>query len=80
MTQKTISLNEEAYKRLKDLKRKKESYSDLILRLCTSQEKTRKEDFILKFIGVFKEDAGNWEKFSHQILKNREEHLTSEEQ
>lgn len=34
MTQKTISLNEKAYKVLRKFKGNKESYSDLIIRLC----------------------------------------------
>lgn len=79
MTQKTISLNEKAYKTLKKVKEKNESYSDLILRLCASQEQSLKEDFLLKFIGVFKEDADYWEKISNQIVTDRERHLTSEE-
>ena len=79
MTQKTISLNGNAYKHLKKLKKKSESYSDLILRLCASQEQSFNEDFLLKFIGVFKNDSDYWENFDNKILKDREHHLTSEE-
>ncbi len=80
MGQKTISLNEKAYKKLKKLKKEGESYSDLVLRLCTSEEKTDEEDILLKFIGAFKGDALYWEKVEQQIQKNREAHLTSEEE
>lgn len=79
MTQKTISLNEKAYKKLKKLKRKGETYSDLILRLCNSQEISERDDILLKLIGAFKDNDEYWEKIEKQIQENRSTHLTSEE-
>jgi len=79
MTQKTISLNEKAYKKMKKLKKKGESYSDLVLRLCDAQEQSDEEDILLKLIGSFKEDADYWEKVETQIQRSRNAHLTSEE-
>lgn len=79
MTQKTISLNEKAYKKLKKYKKEKENYSDLIIRLCESQEQKEEEDFLLKYIGAFKDNAEYWEKFEEAIQKERNKHLTSEE-
>jgi len=78
MTQKTISLNEKAYKKLKKYKKVKESYSDLIVRLCESQEKKVEEDFLLKYIGTFKDNDEYWEKFEDVIQNERNKHLTSE--
>ena len=79
MTQKTISLNEKAYKKMKKLKKEGESYSDLVLRLCSSKEQSDEEDILLKLIGAFKEDSDYWEKVEKQILASRTSHLTEEE-
>lgn len=79
MTQKTISLNEKAYKILRNFKRNKESYSDLIIRLCEVQEREEKEDILLKYIGLFKDNSGYWEQVEKEIQKERNRHLTSEE-
>ncbi|HEY0087431.1 MAG TPA: antitoxin VapB family protein [Candidatus Lokiarchaeia archaeon] len=79
MTQKTISLNEKAYKILRKFKGNKESYSDLIIRLCEVQEKEDKEDILLKYIGLFKDNSDYWEQVEKEIQKERNLHLTSEE-
>ncbi|MFX1259285.1 MAG: antitoxin VapB family protein [Promethearchaeota archaeon] len=79
MTQKTISLNEKAYKRLRKFKRDKESYSDLIIRLCDTQENKEKGDILLKYMGLFKNNSDDWEKVEKEIQKERERYLTSEE-
>lgn len=80
MTQKTISLNEKAYKKLKNLKKRGETYSDLVLRLSASQEQSDEDDILLKLIGSFKGDADYWEKIEQQIQQSRDAHLTSEEE
>jgi len=79
MTQKTISLNEKAYKKLKKYKKERESYSDLIIRLCERIAKSEEEDILLKFAGSFKENADYWEEVEKDIQKERDRHLTSEE-
>ncbi len=79
MTQKTISLNEKAYKILRKFKRNKESYSELIIRLCEVQENEEKEDILLKYIGLFKDNSDYWEQVEKEIQNERNRHLTSEE-
>lgn len=77
MTQKTISLNEKSYKILKKLKKKKESYSDLIIRLCNLQDPSL-IDPLLEYSGIFSEDENLWEKIEETIKNHRNSHLTSE--
>lgn len=79
MTQKTISLNEKTYKRLRRFKKEGESYSDLIMRLCNTQENDEKEDILLKYIGLFKDNSEYWEEVEKEIQKERDNHLISEE-
>ena len=79
MTQKTISLNEKAYKKLRKFKKSKESFSDLIIRLCDTKEKEEKEDILLKYVGLFKDNSADWEKVEKEIQKERDRHLISEE-
>lgn len=38
MTEKTVSLNEKAYRWLTKFKKDEESYSDVVIRLCNTQE------------------------------------------
>lgn len=78
MTQKTISLNVKAYKILRKFKKNKESYSDLIIRLCKVKENEEKEDILLKYMGLFKDNSDYWEKVEKEIQKERNYHLTSE--
>jgi len=79
MTQKTISLNEKAYKKLKKFKKEKESYSDLIMRLCTTQEIEDKDDILLKYMGLFEDNSDYWKEVEKEIQKERDHHLTTEE-
>lgn len=79
MTQRTISLNENAYKKLKKKKRNNESYSDLIIRLVDEEDRKEKEDIFLKFAGVFEDDAEYWSSVEEKITKNRNSHLITEE-
>ena len=79
MYQKTISLNEKTYKKLRKIKGPTETYSDLILRLCDLQEKVDEEDILLKYAGAFKDNAAQWEDIAREIQHNRDGHLLSEE-
>jgi len=79
MTQKTISLNEKAYKRLRRFKKERESYSDLIMRLCNTQENDEKGDILLKYVGLFKDNSEYWEEVEKEIQEERNSHLSSEE-
>jgi len=64
MPSRTITISEEAYKRLKALKREGESFSDIILRLTSKTS-------LWNLAGILsKEEA---EKLEETIVKNREE-------
>ena len=78
MTQKTISLNENSYKKLKKLKKKNESYSELINRLCNLQNPIL-NDPLLEFSGIFSEDEELWEEIEIIIQNHRKSHLTNED-
>lgn len=73
---KTISLNEKSYKILKKLKKKNESYSELIIRLCNLQDPSL-NDPLLEHSGIFSEDDDLWEKIEETIRNHRNSHLTS---
>ena len=77
MTQKTISLNEKSYKMLKKLKKENESYSDLIVRLCSMQALFLK-DPLLEFSGIFSEDNELWEEIEQIIKSYRALHLMNQ--
>jgi predicted CopG family antitoxin len=77
MTQKTISLNEKAYKVLKKLKKENESYSELIIRLCSMQESSF-NDPLLEYAGIFGENEDLWDEIEKIIKQYRENHLTNE--
>ncbi len=66
MTQKTISLSEEAYAKLLKAKRKKESFSQLILRLVGSESPSD----ISIFAGIWKEEA-DWDAIEKKIYNRR---------
>lgn len=78
MTQKTISLNENSYKQLKKLKKKNESYSDLIIRLCNLRNPVL-NDPLLEFSGIFSEDEELWVEIEKIIQNHRKSHLTNED-
>ena len=78
MTQKTISLNENSYKQLKKLKKKNESYSNLIIRLCNLRNPIL-NDPLLEFSGIFSEDEELWEEIEKIIQNHRISHLTNED-
>jgi predicted CopG family antitoxin len=63
---KVISLSERAYGVLKKLKRRNESFSDLVLRMAGQQQRKS----ILEFAGTWK--GNDIEKVFSQIMKDRE--------
>jgi predicted CopG family antitoxin len=75
MTQKTISLTNEAYEKLAKLKKKKESFSQLILRLS---EKENPGD-IESFAGIWK-DNDEWDEIEKEIYVARLAPLEQPEQ
>ncbi|OLS13896.1 MAG: hypothetical protein RBG13Loki_2490 [Promethearchaeota archaeon CR_4] len=77
MKQKTISLTEEAYGKLQSMKGPKESFSELILRLCQQEGETTGEP-LDEFLGAL---AGSTEflgDVDQVIRKSREAHLIDE--
>ena len=70
MTQKTISLPEDTYNKLKAKKRKKETFPDLILRLLG--EKTHEDPKpIEKFFGAFEEESDEWGEIEKNLYDKR---------
>ena len=65
MSTKNISITEEAYRKLASLKRDKESFSDIILRV-TGKAKLR------NFFGILSKEAAD--KLELTIKKSRKEH------
>ena len=49
------------------------------MRLCNTQENDEKEDILLKYIGLFKDNSEYWEEVEKEIQKERDNHLISEE-
>ena len=69
MTQKTVSLSEEAYEKLKRVKKDGESFSQVILRLIDRKTNLN----ILDFAGAFEESSEEWETIEKEIYKRRKE-------
>lgn len=63
---KVISLSNEAYERLKALKRDG-SFSDVVIELIDKKKKRN----IMDFFGIWKEDSDEWEKIKNRIYKDR---------
>jgi len=68
MTQKTIDISEEVYKKITELKLKNESISNFILRLINEKKTTNS---IEEFAGAFEEDSEEWEKIEKILYENR---------
>jgi predicted CopG family antitoxin len=68
MTEKTISLPEDVYEKLKAEKRGNESFAQLILRLL-KQEKNKTS--IEQLAGIFEEDSSEWEEIEKKIYNDR---------
>ena len=69
MTQKTVSLSEEAYEKLRHVKKEGESFSQVILRLIEREVNVN----ILDFAGAFAEGSEEWETIEKEIYKRRKE-------
>lgn len=69
MTQKTVSLSEEAYEKLRRVKKEGESFSQVILRLIDREANLH----ILDFAGAFEESSEEWETIEKEIYERRKE-------
>lgn len=65
---KVISLSDDAYRKLRALKRGK-SFSEVVVELI-GKRRTKKKN-LLDFYGVWKEDSDYWEKMKKQIYEDR---------
>lgn len=71
MTQKTISLPEELYDRLKTRKKKNETFSHLIQRLLLEGGKIEKDRNIDDLEGAFGDTSEEWDSIEKEIYQNR---------
>jgi predicted CopG family antitoxin len=77
MGYKTISLSDEAYKKLASLKRKGESFTDVILRLCSKTAKKPLASFAGSWVmsdeeetEIFGEISELWRKYEESLLRH----------
>ena len=78
MGYKTISLSDKAYKMLSSLKREGESFTDVIVRLCSKTSKKPLTSFAGKWVmsdkeekNIFGEVLGLWEKYEESLFRHR---------
>ena len=64
---KVISLSNEAYERLKVLKGKDKSFSDVVIEVTVN----RKKKNLMDFFGIWKDDK-YWDDFNDKIRKSRD--------
>ena len=69
MAQKTVSLSEKAYEKLRGVKKEGESFSQVILRLIERDASVS----ILNFAGAFAEGSKEWESIEKEIYSRRKE-------
>ncbi|MEM2941574.1 MAG: antitoxin VapB family protein [Thermoproteota archaeon] len=75
MGYKTISLSDEAYEKLASLKREGESFTDVILRLCSKSPKKPLASFAGSWVmseeeekKIFREVSELWSKYEESLL------------
>ena len=71
MTQKTISLPEKLYYKLKAKKKAAETFPDLISRLIEEAEMKEKAHKIMDLAGAFGDDSDEWEKIEKELYEDR---------
>ena len=71
MGQKTISLPEKLYSKLKSKKRENETFPDLITRLLNEEEQQQQKHHISDLAGAFEEDSDEWIKIEKELYKDR---------
>jgi len=77
MGDKTIDLSDDAYKRLSSLRREGESFTDVILRLCSKTVKRPLASFAGAWImseeeekEIFSEISELWKKYEEDLLRH----------
>ena len=71
MPQKTISLPEKVYYKLKEKKKRNETFPELILRLLDAEDEREKIGDIMDLAGAFGDDSEEWEKISCELYLDR---------
>ncbi|MHA1683581.1 MAG: antitoxin VapB family protein [Promethearchaeota archaeon] len=71
MPQKTISLPEEIYHKLKKRKGRNETFPELIERLLNEQKEKEKIGNIMDLAGAFGDDSDEWEQIENELYKDR---------
>nr|MDO8116979.1 antitoxin VapB family protein [Candidatus Sigynarchaeota archaeon] len=71
MGQKTISLTPDAFDRLKRIKRPKESFSDVVMRLVDQDSKSNKSNISECFGTLVESEEGEWDKILENIYRDR---------
>lgn len=64
---KVISLSDEAYRILKELKGNSKSFSDVVIEIAPQKKKRN----IMEFAGAFKENADEWERIEKELYAER---------
>ncbi len=71
MPQKTISLPEETYFKLKKRKKQDETFPDVIERLLNEDKEREKIGSIMDLAGAFDDDSDEWETIERELYKDR---------
>jgi predicted CopG family antitoxin len=71
MTQKTISIPEELYDKLKAKKKKTETFPDLIQRLINEYDQQEKIHSIMDLAGALDDDSDEWETIEETLYNDR---------
>jgi predicted CopG family antitoxin len=72
MTQKTISVPDWVYKKLKAKKRENETFPDFFLRLLNEKEESKKAIPLESFFGALEDESNEWEEIEKKIYKARD--------
>ncbi len=68
MTYETIDISEDVFKKLIKMKHENETFSDVIRRLISKNEKLNS---IEEFAGIFEEDSEEWENIEKKLYEDR---------
>ena len=71
MTQKTLSIPEDLYFKLKAKKRNNETFPDLLDRLLQEDSVLEKKRNIMELAGAFGDQSDEWEKIEEKLYKDR---------
>jgi predicted CopG family antitoxin len=70
MAQKSLSLPEDIYNKLKSVKREKETFPELILRLL-NENNPQNSPPIDTFFGAFEDESDQWGKIEEKLYEKR---------